>query len=88
MYNDRASVRQNATFAFGAYRLGDLSMLTAAAFAPGCAVVPEAVAGAGILGVTPGALVAGGLLSAAFFKSSQVCLFALNYLLFALRLTR
>ena len=71
MYNERPSVRQNATFAFGAYRLGDLAMLSAATFAPSAAGVVNASTVDGVCGVTSGAIVAGSLITAAFFKSSQ-----------------
>lgn len=64
-YNDRATVRNNATFAFAAYRISDFALLVAAAFS---GIVP---------GVQNLALTAGGLLLAALLKSSQFPLSAL-----------
>lgn len=58
-YNDRPTVRNNATFAFAAYRISDFAMLVAATFSAYNAAVQN-------LG-----LAAGGLLLAALFKSSQ-----------------
>ena len=60
-YNDRPTVRNNATYAFAAYRISDFAMLVAAAFSahhldPGFESHP---------------LVAAGLLLAALLKSSQ-----------------
>merc|ERR1719331_3355960 len=40
MYNDRPTVRQNATFAFVNYRLSDLALLTAATFTATQAAFP------------------------------------------------
>jgi uncharacterized protein YbcC (UPF0753/DUF2309 family) len=67
-YNDRASVRNNATFAFAAYRFSDFALLVAATF-HGLDV--------SILGLPSGELVAGCLLLAALFKSSQFPLIGL-----------
>ena len=61
-YNDRPSVRNNATFAFAAYRLSDFALITALAFSG-----PSAIAGEH----ADPELVAGCLLLAALFKSSQ-----------------
>jgi uncharacterized protein YbcC (UPF0753/DUF2309 family) len=63
-YNDRSTVRNNATFAFAAYRISDIALLVAATFtAHGVAIGAENHA--------HGQLVAGGLLVAALLKSSQ-----------------
>ncbi len=59
-YNDRPTVRNNATFAFSAYRISDLAVLVATAFSVHAAA-----------GVENHALAAAGLLLAALFKSSQ-----------------
>lgn len=67
-YNDRPSVRNNATFAFAAYRVSDFALITALAFAGPHAVVE---------GYANPELVAGSLLLAALFKSSQFPLTAL-----------
>jgi Na+-translocating membrane potential-generating system (MpsB)/Proton-conducting membrane transporter len=61
-YNDRPSVRNNATFAFAAYRVSDFALISALAFSG-----PSAVAE----GHADPALVASCLLLAALFKSSQ-----------------
>jgi formate hydrogenlyase subunit 3/multisubunit Na+/H+ antiporter MnhD subunit len=76
MYNERPTVCQNATFAFGAYSLSDLGLLTAATFAPSYAagsdlLVTNPAALQGIPFADPGSVVAAGILTAAFFKSSQ-----------------
>merc|ERR1712137_1526157 len=55
-YNERPTVRNNAVFAFSAYKISDLALLTASAFA--------------FHGEYP-SVVAGGILLAAMFKSSQ-----------------
>ena len=70
-YNDRPTVRNNATFAFTAYRISDLAMLVAATFS-----AQQAAAGVGVAVEHPN-LVAGGLLVAALMKSSQLPLSAL-----------
>ena len=62
-YNERPTVRNNATFAFAAYRVSDWALLTAAAFS---APYASATVAAGHEG-----LVAGCLLLAAAYKSSQ-----------------
>jgi len=67
-YNDRASARNNATFAFAAYRLSDFALIAALAFAG-----PHAIAE----GNANPELVAGSLLLAGIFKSSQFPLTAL-----------
>jgi uncharacterized protein YbcC (UPF0753/DUF2309 family) len=67
-YNDRPSVRNNAVFAFAAYRVSDFALLTAMAFAS-----PHAAEA----GHSNPELVAGCLLLAAMFKSSQIPLTAL-----------
>jgi hypothetical protein len=67
-YNDRASVRNNALFAFAAYRMSDFALLTAMAFAS-----PHAAE----VGHSNPELVAGCLLLAAMLKSSQIPLTAL-----------
>jgi uncharacterized protein YbcC (UPF0753/DUF2309 family) len=67
-YNDRASVRNNALFAFAAYRVSDFALLTAMVFAS-----PHAAEA----GHSNPELVAGCLLLAAMFKSSQIPLTAL-----------
>jgi uncharacterized protein YbcC (UPF0753/DUF2309 family) len=67
-YNDRPSVRNNALFAFAAYRVSDFALLTAMTFASPLAA--EA-------GHSNPELVAGCLLLAAMFKSSQFPLTAL-----------
>jgi uncharacterized protein YbcC (UPF0753/DUF2309 family) len=67
-YNDRPSVRNNAIFAFAAYRVSDFALLTAMAFAS-----PHAAEA----GHSNPELVAGCLLLAAMFKSSQIPLTAL-----------
>jgi NADH:ubiquinone oxidoreductase subunit 5 (subunit L)/multisubunit Na+/H+ antiporter MnhA subunit len=64
-YNDRPTVRNNATFAFAVYRISDFALLTAAAF--------SGIHG----GFESQALIAGGLLVAALFKSSQFPLIGL-----------
>lgn len=56
-YNSRPTVRNNATFAFAAYKLSDMALLAAAAFAPH---LPES-----------DPRVAAGVLVAALLKSSQ-----------------
>ncbi|KAI9028762.1 hypothetical protein DFJ74DRAFT_641843 [Hyaloraphidium curvatum] len=56
-YNDRPTVRNNATFAFAAYRISDFALLTAATFAA--------------TGHQNLAVVSAGLLVAALWKSSQ-----------------
>ena len=61
-YNDRSTVRNNATFAFAAYRISDFALLTAATFSG-----PLAAA----TGQENPELVAGALLMAAMWKSSQ-----------------
>jgi hypothetical protein len=68
-YNDRPTVRNNATFVFSAYRIADFALLTAAAFVPPLAS-PEIAA-------QHGGIVAACLLLAALFKSSQWPLSAL-----------
>lgn len=69
-YNDRPSVRNNATFAFAAYRISDFALLTAATFI-----------GSGHLQVAwvfeGDEIVAACLLIAALFKSSQFPLIGL-----------
>lgn len=65
-YNDRPTVRNNATFAFAAYRVSDFALLTASAYAH--------LHGASL---EPNAIVAGSLLLAAIFKSSQIPLTSL-----------
>jgi len=67
LYNDRPNVRNNALFAFAAYRISDYALLTAVAFGGSPANAAHA---------NP-ELVAGGLLLAAMFKSSQMPLTAL-----------
>lgn len=67
-YNDRPTVRNNATFAFAAYKISDFAMLVAAAFS-----AHHVAAG----GTAHPELVATGLLVAAMFKSSQFPLAAL-----------
>ncbi len=62
-YNDRPTVRSNATFAFAAYRISDFALLTAAVFSAA--------------GVDKPSVVAACLLLAALFKSSQFPLTAL-----------
>lgn len=69
-YNDRPTVRNNASFAFAAYRLSDFALLTAATFAPH-------MSGGIENGVEHPELVAGGLIVAALLKSSQVPLTSL-----------
>lgn len=64
-YNDRPTVRNNATFAFASYQISDLAMLVAAAFSAHHAVAHHY------------SLSAAGLLVAALFKSSQFPLTAL-----------
>jgi uncharacterized protein len=59
-YNDRPTVKNNATFAFAAYRISDMAMLVAAALTAHAG--PE---------VVHNPIVAGALLLAALFKSSQ-----------------
>lgn len=56
-YNNRPTVRNNATFAFAAYKISDLALLTAAVYTAHHAGLHAAAAG--------------GLLLAALFKSSQ-----------------
>eukprot|EP01094_Clydonella_sp_ATCC50884_P027385 TRINITY_DN7846_c0_g1_i1.p1 TRINITY_DN7846_c0_g1~~TRINITY_DN7846_c0_g1_i1.p1 ORF type:complete len:759 (-),score=243.39 TRINITY_DN7846_c0_g1_i1:257-2503(-) len=68
-YNDRPTVRNNATFAFAAYRISDFAMLTAAALAPHAA-------DAALVSEHP-QVVAAALLLAALFKSSQIPLTSL-----------
>jgi uncharacterized protein len=67
-YNERPSVRNNASFAFAAYRISDMALLTAAAF---LAAAPA------VAGSTPPDIVAGALMLAALYKSSQFPLTAL-----------
>eukprot|EP00808_Paulinella_micropora_P030511 g60155.t1 len=62
-YNERSSVRYNATFAFAAYQLSDMALLVACTYAP-------------IISQHPG-LVAGSLCFAALLKSSQFPITAL-----------
>jgi hypothetical protein len=69
-YNDRPTVRNNATFAFAVYRLSDFALLTAATFAPH-------LSGGIENGVEHPELVAAGLIVAALFKSSQIPLTSL-----------
>ena len=69
-YNDRQTVRNNATFAFAAYRLSDFALLGAATFAP-------FMQGGIENGVENPELVAASLLVAALFKSSQIPLTSL-----------
>ena len=59
-YNDRPTVRNNATFAFAAYRISDLAMLVATTFTEHH-----------ITGYETSPIATGALLLAAFFKSSQ-----------------
>jgi uncharacterized protein YbcC (UPF0753/DUF2309 family) len=66
-YNDRPTVRNNATFAFMAYRLSDLALLIATTFSTQDAVT----------GYENPELVAAGLVTAALLKSSQFPLNAL-----------
>jgi uncharacterized protein YbcC (UPF0753/DUF2309 family) len=61
-YNDRPSVRNNATYAFAAYRISDFALLSALAFTSDH--VPS-------FGQHDEKIVAGCLLLAALFKSSQ-----------------
>ena len=68
-YNDRPTVRNNATFAFGVYRVSDFALLTAAAF-----TVPTVTAA---VAAQHEGLVAACLLLAAAYKSSQFPLAAL-----------
>jgi NADH:ubiquinone oxidoreductase subunit 5 (subunit L)/multisubunit Na+/H+ antiporter MnhA subunit len=68
-YNDRPTVRNNATFVFAAYRVADFALLTAAAFMPPLATAEMAA--------EHGGLIAACLLVAAAFKSSQWPLSAL-----------
>ncbi len=72
-YNDRPTVRNNATFAFTAYRLSDIALLVAATFS----AEHFAHGGGEIVGAEHTELVAGGLLVAALLKSSQFPLTAL-----------
>lgn len=67
-YNDRPTVRNNALYAFSAYRISDFALLVAAAFSS-----------QHVIGASPEtqALVAAGLLVAALFKSSQFPLVSL-----------
>ena len=58
-YNDRPTVRNNATFAFAVYRLSDFALLVAATFS-GMYAAPVNYS-----------VVAGGLIAAALLKSSQ-----------------
>jgi NADH-quinone oxidoreductase subunit L len=68
LYNDCPNVRNNAIFAFAAYRISDYALLTAVA--SGCAYGNEA-------GHTNPELLVACLLLAAMFKSSQIPLTAL-----------
>lgn len=61
-YNERPSVRNNATFAFAAYRISDFALLTATAFSTEAAIT-------GVHDRLP--LVAACLLLASLYKSSQ-----------------
>ena len=65
-YNDRPTVRNNATFAFAAYRLSDIAMIVATSSA---LYLP--------VGTETNGLVAGGLVAAALLKSSQIPLTSL-----------
>ena len=67
-YNDRITVRKNAIFAFAAYRISDMALLTAVAFGGAEAMVN---------GNYNADLVAGSLIVAAMLKSSQFPLTAL-----------
>jgi len=70
-YNDRPTVRNNAIFAFGAYRISDMAMLTAAALTehnPAALAAADAIL---ISGTPTSPVVAAALLLAALFKSSQ-----------------
>jgi uncharacterized protein YbcC (UPF0753/DUF2309 family) len=70
-YNDRPTVRNNATYAFAAYRVSDFALITAAAFGG------HYLESGGTLPLEHPSVVAGGLLLAALFKSSQFPLTAL-----------
>lgn len=61
-YNERPSVRNNATFAFAAYKISDYALLAATAFSAEAAIT-------GVHDRLP--LAAGALLLAALYKSSQ-----------------
>lgn len=63
-YNERPTVRNNATFAFAVYKFSDLALLTAATFAH-------------MHSGTPNEITAGCLLLAALFKASQFPLVSL-----------
>ncbi len=65
MYNERPTVRNNATFAFAAYEMSDFALLVAMTF------------GAHNLESTKHGLAAGGLIAAAMLKSSQFPMTAL-----------
>jgi len=67
-YTERPSVCNNATYAFAAYRLADFALITALAFAGPHAIEAD---------YANPELVAGSLLVAALFKSSQIPLTAL-----------
>jgi hypothetical protein len=63
LYNERMSAYQNATFAFGAYCLSDLCLLSAAVLSEDARVVGD--------GARSGAPAAAALIAAALLKSSQ-----------------
>ena len=67
LYNERPSVRRNAIFAFGVYRISDFALLVAAAFLHHNPIEPT----------IQYPIVAAALLVAAIFKSSQFPLTAL-----------
>lgn len=73
LYNERPSVRSNATFVFAMYKAGDLCMLLAAASYH--AVEIKVTDGVWLLAhpisADPGMLLALGLIGSAYFKSSQ-----------------
>tara|TARA_R110002050_G_scaffold296014_1_gene455523 strand:- start:116 stop:1243 length:1128 start_codon:yes stop_codon:yes gene_type:complete len=61
-YNERPSVRNNATFAFAAYRISDFALLSAAVYAQNAALTGD---------TSYDSVVAGSLILAALMKSSQ-----------------
>lgn len=67
MYNERPTVRQNATFAFFNYRLSDAALLTAATFSATHAAFPDSM----LNDYDPDFIVASSICLAAYFKSSQ-----------------
>ena len=61
-YNERPTVRNNATFAFAAYRISDFALLSAAVYAQNAALTGD---------TSYDSVVAGSLILAALMKSSQ-----------------